>query len=75
MGSLALDICYIAAGKGDLAFSNATHPCEVAAAGIIAKEAGLFVSSLNGDKEFIDSGNIVVAPPSLHAKAVKLLDK
>ncbi len=74
MGSLALDICYVAAGKGELAFSNVTHPYEVAASGIIAKEAGVFVSSLKGNKDFICEGTIVASTATLHSKAVKLLN-
>lgn len=74
MGSVALDLCYVAAGKGEVAFSNVTHPYEVAAAGIIAKEAGVFVSSLKGEKDFVYSGTILVATPTLHRKAIKLLN-
>jgi len=74
MGSIALDICYMAGNKGELAFSNVTHPYEVAAAGIIAKEAGLFVSTLKGDRDFVDGGDILVSTPGLHGKAMKLLN-
>lgn len=74
MGSLALDICYVSANKGDVCFSNVTTSYAVAAAGIIAKEAGLFVSTLKGDKDFVYGGTLVVASPSLHMTAVKLLN-
>jgi myo-inositol-1(or 4)-monophosphatase len=74
MGDIALDIVYVAAGKGEISFSNSTHSYEVAAAGIIAKEAGAFVSSLKGNKDFVYSNDLIVASPSLHAKAIKLLN-
>ncbi|MCT4574727.1 MAG: inositol monophosphatase [Alphaproteobacteria bacterium] len=74
MGDVALDIVYLADGKGELTFSNTTQAYEVAAAGIIAKEAGLFVSTLKGEKDFIYEGSILVAPASLHMKSLKLLN-
>jgi len=73
MGSFALDISYVAAGKGDICFLADTKPYEVAAAGIIAKEAGLFVSNLHGKKDFVYGGTILVATPTLHSKVLKLL--
>jgi myo-inositol-1(or 4)-monophosphatase len=74
MGSLALDICYVAGNKGELAFSNVTHPYEIAAAALIAKEAGVFVSNLKGGKDFVYEGTILASLPSIQRDAIKLLN-
>lgn len=74
MGSVALDICYIASAKGDVFFSNKTTSYEVAAAGIIAKEAGLFVSSLKGQRDFVYEKTMVATFPSLHGSVLKILN-
>ena len=47
LGSCALELCYIAAGKCDLYFEIRVFPWDYAAAGFILQEAGGYLSCLN----------------------------
>ena len=47
-GSAALDLCYLAAGGGDLFFEACLQPWDYAAGSLIVEEAGGIVTALNG---------------------------
>ena len=47
-GSAAIDLCYVAAGRHDLFFEMRLSPWDFAAAQLIVKEAGGFVSDIYG---------------------------
>ena len=49
MGSAALDICYVAAGKFHAHFSRGLSPWDLAAAALIAHEAGVRVGNADGN--------------------------
>ena len=48
LGSAALNCCFIARGSCDLYFEYGLHIWDIAAAVLIAKEAGCFVSGADG---------------------------
>jgi myo-inositol-1(or 4)-monophosphatase len=48
LGSAALDLCYLAAGRLDGYFEAGLHPWDCAAGGLIATEAGCVASGLGG---------------------------
>ncbi len=48
-GTCALELCYLAAGRCDLYFEIRVYPWDHAAAGLILREAGGFISSLGGE--------------------------
>ncbi len=47
-GSAAIDICRVADGRLDLFFERGLQPWDIAAAAIVATEAGLTVTGLRG---------------------------
>lgn len=47
-GSAALDLCYLAAGGGDLFFETCLQPWDYAAGSLIVEEAGGIVTALDG---------------------------
>ncbi|MGE4425945.1 MAG: inositol monophosphatase [Solirubrobacteraceae bacterium] len=63
-GSCALDLAWVAAGRGDAFFEYGVQAWDTAAGEVIATAAGLRVSRLAGMAPLAEG--IVVAPPALH---------
>ena len=75
LGSAALDLCYVAAGRFDGYWELSLSPWDVAAGGLIAAEAGGIITNLNGQSEYLAPPcSLVAAPPSLHAKMLEILN-
>jgi myo-inositol-1(or 4)-monophosphatase len=47
-GAAAVDLCYLAAGRVDAYYERGLHDWDVAAGGLVAREAGAVVSGLRG---------------------------
>jgi myo-inositol-1(or 4)-monophosphatase len=68
LGSAALDLCYVAAGRFDGYWEMKLHPWDLAAGSLIAAEAGARVTDLEGQQGFLEPPfDIVAAHPGLHA--------
>jgi myo-inositol-1(or 4)-monophosphatase len=65
MGAAALDLCAAAEGQVDAYFEKGLAPWDLAAGGLIAREAGLLVTGLSGRGPGPDL--VLAAPPALHA--------
>ncbi|MCM2503201.1 inositol monophosphatase [Aureimonas altamirensis] len=50
LGAASLDLCYVAAGRFDGFWERGVLPWDIAAGSIVVREAGGFVSSVDGDK-------------------------
>ena len=61
LGSAALNICYVARGACDLYFEYGLHIWDIAAASLIAREAGCFVSGADGQTLDPLNRNVAVA--------------
>lgn len=69
LGSAAIDLCYIAAGRFDGYWEQTLQPYDLAAGALIASEAGAVVTGISGAKDlFIPPYSILAAGPSLHAQ-------
>jgi myo-inositol-1(or 4)-monophosphatase len=55
LGSAALDGCYVAAGRFDGFWELSLKPWDIAAAGLIAHEAGARVTNIDGGADFLAS--------------------
>ena len=76
IGSAGLEISYLAMGRFDLFVHSALSPWDVAAPGLIAREAGAAVLSLKTGKDAAwNERQVVIANPRLAKEAVKLLAK
>lgn len=64
-GAASLDLAYVAAGRFDGYWEMALKPWDIAAGSLIAKEAGAFVTDLNGGSDYLKTGDIVCAHRSL----------
>ena len=74
MGSAALDLCYVAAGRFDGYWELSLKPWDIAAGGLIALEAGATVTNSEGQADFITPPcSMLVAPPVLHARMREIL--
>jgi myo-inositol-1(or 4)-monophosphatase len=76
LGSAGLEISYLAMGRFDLFVHEALSPWDVAAPGLIAREAGAAVLSLKTGKDAMwNERQVVIANPRLAKDAVRLLAK
>jgi len=74
LGSAALDLCYVAAGRFDGYWELSLNPWDIAAGGLIAAEAGAIVTNLDGQSEYLTPPcSLLAAPPSLHSKMLEIL--
>ena len=64
-GAAALDLAWVAAGRLDGYFEFGLKPWDMAAAAVIVREAGGFVSDTDGGDRFLETGNVVAANPRL----------
>lgn len=72
-GSAAIDVCYVAAGRLDGYFEMTLSPWDVAAAALIAREAGMVVTDFAGGGDFLWGGRICVAPDGIHGDLLRML--
>lgn len=72
-GSAALDLCTVAAGRVDLFYERGLQPWDLAAASLVAAEAGALVTGLRGRRA--DSRMTVAGPPASAAALVALLER
>jgi len=73
MGSAALDLAYVAAGRYDGFWETGLSPWDVAAGVVLVREAGGFVSEIEGGDDMIYGGSILAANTELHEPVGKLL--
>jgi myo-inositol-1(or 4)-monophosphatase len=74
LGSAALDLCYVAAGRFDGYWELTLSPWDVAAGGLVAEEAGARVTNLDGDPNYLSPPcSLLAASPAMHAKMLAVL--
>ncbi len=75
LGSAALDGCYVAAGRFDGFWELTLKPWDIAAAGLIAEEAGARVTATDGKPDYISSPqSILAAAPGVYEKLLEQLN-
>ena len=76
LGSAALDLAYVAAGRFDSYWETGIHPWDIAAGILLIEEAGGLVSKWNGDKHLIlERSDILASNSLLHASMIESLKK
>lgn len=74
LGSAALDLCYVAAGRFDGFWELALKPWDVAAGGLICEEAGALVTNVSGGEDYISPPqSILAAAPGIHGSMLREL--
>jgi myo-inositol-1(or 4)-monophosphatase len=72
-GSAALDLAYVAAGRYDGFWETGLSPWDVAAGVVLVREAGGYVSTIEGGPDMLAAGSILAANDHLHAPLGALL--
>ena len=75
IGSAALDLAYVAAGRLDGFWEESLSPWDIAAGILMIREAGGFVSDKSGGQDMLDSGTIVAGNEAVHRALLKTLKK
>ncbi len=73
LGSAALDLAYVAAGRYEGFWEPALSLWDIAAGVLLVHEAGGYVSEIDGGPEVLTSCNVLAANDRLHAGLVTLL--
>ncbi len=74
MGSAALDMAYVAAGRLDAFWQFSLESWDIAAASLLIEEAGGVVTAADGEPEFLGPPvSVLCANPALHAQVLKAL--
>ena len=74
LGSAALDLSYVGAGRFDGFWELALKPWDVAAGGLVCEEAGALVTNVAGGADYISPPQSVLATaPGIHARMLEEL--
>ncbi len=71
LGSAALDLAYVAAGRLDGYFEDGLSYYDIAAGKLVAEEAGARVTSLSGERA--KEGSVVAGAGTIHAWLSKVV--
>jgi myo-inositol-1(or 4)-monophosphatase len=75
LGSAALDLCYVAAGRFDGYWEISLKAWDVAAGALIAEQAGAVVTNLSGGSDYLSPPqSVLAANPLLHPQILALLN-
>ena len=75
MGSAAIDLAYVAAGRYDGFWEVALNPWDVAAGAVILQEAGGKITDFSGKNSGIYSKEILASNGLVHAEMISLFAK
>lgn len=74
LGSAALDVSYVGAGRFDGFWELSLKPWDIAAGGLIASETGAIVTAVDGRADYISSPQSILAcAPGIHQKMLQEL--
>lgn len=68
LGSAALDLAYVAAGRFDIYYENALNIWDLAAGVLLVEEAGGTISDYKGSQSHLQLGEVVASSPSHHSE-------
>src|SRR5712691_8610733 len=72
-GAASLDLAWVAAGRIDAYWERNLSPWDLAAGILMVREAGGFVSDLDGDDAMLAKGHIVAGNETMHADLLAVL--
>ena len=75
LGSAALDLCYVAAGRFDGFWEEQLHPWDIAAGALIVQEAGGWVTAFNDEPIDLFRGQIVASNGRLHGQMLSVINQ
>ena len=75
IGCAAIDLAYVAAGKLDGFWEHGLNPWDTAAGWLLVKEAGGFVTDIDGKDRIHESRSIVAGNEEIHRQLLEALHK
>ena len=72
MGSAALDMAYVAAGRCDGFWHRNLNYWDIAAGIVLIKEAGGFVSDFNGDANYVENKSILASNSEINQEMIEI---
>ena len=75
LGSAAVDMAYVAAGRFALFYEYGLHAWDIAAGVIIVKQAGGQVTDFKGGTDYLFGGQIISTNGRIHGEFLQKLDK
>ncbi|MEM7097802.1 MAG: inositol monophosphatase family protein [Pseudomonadota bacterium] len=75
MGSAALDLAYVAAGRSDGFFEPGLSKWDIAAGIVLVREAGGFIGDLSGGERYWETGDIIAANPKIFRQIAQITKK
>ena len=73
LGSAALDLCYVAAGRFDAFWEQLLKPWDVAAGALILEEAGGRVTGMDGAPFDLNAGHLVASNGAIHEEMLGVI--
>lgn len=74
-GAAALDLAYVAAGRLDGFWETGLAPWDLAAGGLLIREAGGIISGLDGSEDYLDTGHVLAGSPKIYAALATLCSR
>lgn len=74
LGSAAIDICWVAAGRMEGFWEASLKPWDTRAAALILQEAGGLVTAMDGGNWVPENGDIIATNGLIHAEILSILD-
>jgi len=74
MGSAALDLAYVAAGRYDGFWEYSLSPWDIAAGMILVTEAGGLINEIGGGRDPLASGDVIATNGRLHEPISRLIE-
>jgi myo-inositol-1(or 4)-monophosphatase len=72
-GAAALDLAWVAAGRLDAYWERSLSPWDIAAGIALVREAGGFVTDLEGRDDMIRTGGILAGNEDIHRELLRVL--
>ena len=73
MGSAALELAYVAAGRLDGFCDIGLKSWDTAAGSILIREAGGFISDFSGGNGYLTSGEVIAGNTKIHPELMRIL--
>ncbi len=75
LGAAALDLAFVAAGSFDAYWQRGIKSWDVAAATLLVREAGGFVTTADGGDDVLTAGSIIAGNETMHRQLLDILRK
>jgi len=73
LGSAALDLCYVAAGRFEGFWEQKLHPWDIAGGALLVQEAGGSVSGLDGSAYSSRGGSVLATNGHVHEEMLRTI--